>query len=293
MLISTSSAEIVSDVRYALAKQDLAAADSILNQYRSQHGVTPDMLEALSWLSRGALAAQQYDKALAYSSQTQQLVQQALKTQPLDSEPHLPIALGAAIEVQAQVMNARGERGEALAYLRKELALYRTTSIHTRIQKNINLLDLDGKPAPALDETEFLGPKPPTLAALKGKPVLLFFWAHWCGDCKIERRDISQVRREFSSQGLVVLAPTQRYGYGARGEDATPDQELRYIDEVRHKYYLDLLDVPAPVSEENLKRYGASTTPTLVLIDRHGIVRLYHPGRMSLQELEAAIRAVV
>ena len=55
----------------------------------------------------------------------------------------------------------------------------------------------------------------------------------------------------------------------------------------------DLIDMPVPVSEENLKNYGASTTPTLVLIDREGIVRMYHPGSMSTVELETAIRSVL
>jgi thiol-disulfide isomerase/thioredoxin len=251
------------------------------------------MIEALSWLGRGALAANQLDKAESYAEQTQQLVQQELKKHPLDSEEHLPLALGAAIETESQVMNARGERAQALGYLRKELALYRSTSIRARIQKNINLLDLVGKPAPALDEREYLGPKPPTMLSLLGKPVLLFFWAHWCGDCKLERRDISQIRREFADKGLVILAPTQRYGYVAGGQDASPQDELKYIDEIRHRYYLDLIDVPAPVSEEDGKLYGASTTPTLVLVDRRGIVRMYHPGRMPIEELRQAVHAVL
>ena len=86
-----------------------------------------------------------------------------------------------------------------------------------------------------------------------------------------------------------MVAPTQRYGYAARGEEVGPTDETKYIDEVRHKFYSDLLNVPAPISEENFKNYGASTTPTVVLIDRQGIVRLYHPGTMSLEELRAAL----
>ena len=64
---------------------------------------------------------------------------------------------------------------------------------------------------------------------------------------------------------------------------------MKYIDEIRHKFYPDLLNVPAPISDENFKNYGASTTPTLVLIDRQGIVRMYHPGRMTLEEIRAAV----
>jgi thioredoxin-related protein len=75
----------------------------------------------------------------------------------------------------------------------------------------------------------------------------------------------------------------------ARGEEAGPEAELKYMEQVRHVYLADLLKVPAPVSEANFQAYGASTVPTLVLIDRQGIVRLYHPGVMSLEQLRVAL----
>ena len=289
LLAAAAWANVIADVRGAIAQNNFSLGDSYIQKYRADRGITPEMLEALSWLGRGALAAKQFDRAEAYAKQTHQLALDELKKRPLDAEYHLPIALGAAIEVQSQVMNERGERSSAIEFLRKELAAYRSTSIRTRIQKNINLLGLEGKAAPALDERESLGPKPQPLATLKGKPVLLFFWAHWCGDCKQEAPILAQLEKEYASKGLVLVAPTQRYGYVARGEEAGPAEELKYIDEVRHKYYAALLDVPAPVSDENLKNYGASTTPTLVLIDRQGIVRLYHPGKMTIEELRSAL----
>ena len=43
--------------------------------------------------------------------------------------------------------------------------------------------------------------------------------------------------------------------------------------------------MPVPASEENFRVWGSSTTPTLVLIDRGGIVRLYHPGNLTYAEL--------
>jgi len=289
LLAAAAWADVVTDVRVALAKNNLPLAESLVQNYRAQKGVAPEMLEALSWLGRGSLAAKQLDQAETYAKETQRLALAELKKRPLDAEPHLPLALGAAIEVQAQIINERGQRAEAVAFLRKELALYRTTSIRARLQKNINLLSLEGKIAPALDEREFLGSKPVPLSALKGSPVLVFFWAHWCPDCKQEVAILTEIEKEYAAKHLMIVAPTQRYGYTARGEEAGPADELKYIDEVRHKFYRDLLDIPAPVSEENFKNYGASTTPTLVLIDRQGIVRLYHPGAMTLEELRAAI----
>jgi thiol-disulfide isomerase/thioredoxin len=282
-------ANIVADVRALIDHNNFTLADAMLEKYRTEHGVTPEMLEALSWLGRGSLAANQLDKAQAYAVETERLAVAQLKNRTLDAEGHLPLALGAAIEVQGQVLSAQGDRSGAVAFLRKELVAYRATSIRIRIQKNINLLSLEGKAAPALDEREYLGAKPVPLTALKSKPVLLFFWAHWCGDCKEEGPILAQIEKEYAAKRLVVVAPTQRYGYVARGEEAAPAEELKYIDEVRHKFYADLLNVPAPISEENFKNYGASTTPTLVLIDRQGIVRMYHPGRMTLEEIRAAL----
>jgi thioredoxin-related protein len=48
-----------------------------------------------------------------------------------------------------------------------------------------------------------------------------------------------------------------------------------------------------PMSEVNHLRYGVSTTPTLVLLDRVGTVRLYHPGAMSAAELEPLVSGLL
>jgi thiol-disulfide isomerase/thioredoxin len=123
--------------------------------------------------------------------------------------------------------------------------------------------------------------------------VLLFFWAHWCGDCKAEAPIITQLRSEFAPKGLAVIGPTRLYGYTAQIEHASPSDELMYIDAVRHRFYSGLLDVPVPISTYNFDVYGASTTPTLVLLDRAGKVAWYHPGAVPYNELRAEIEKVV
>ncbi len=286
-------AGIVDDVRTALAQDNFTTADSYLNSYRTQHGVTPEYIEAYSWLGRAALSSGKYDQAAAYARQTKDLALAQLKQRPLDAEPHLPLALGAALEVQAQTLAARGQHAQAVAVLEAALRTYWSTSIRARLQKNLNLLSFVGKPAPAIRGEEFLGSKPPALARLKGSPVLLFFWAHWCGDCKAEAPIITQLRTEFEPKGLTVLGPTRLYGYTAQVENAAPSDELAYIDAVRKRFYGGLLDMPVPVSKYNFDTYGASTTPTLVLLDRAGKVAMYHPGAMPYAELRAEIEKVV
>src|SRR5260370_39700127 len=144
-----------------------------------------------------------------------------LKQRPMDAEPHLPIARGAAIEIQSPVLAARGQRTQAIAVLQSALQTYGKTSIRARLQKNLNLLSLEGKPAPALRSDQNFGGKPVTLAQLKGSPVLLFFWAHWCGDCKAEAPIIAQLRSEFAPKGLAWIGATRLYEYTAHVEHAS------------------------------------------------------------------------
>src|SRR5580704_2139131 len=292
-LVTPAWAGIVEDVRTTLAQNNFSSAEAQLSSYRASSGITPEYVEAYSWMGRAALSAHQYDQAAAYAKQTSALALEQLKQRPLDAEPHLPLALGAALEVESQTLAARGQRIQAVALLHTALHTYGSTSIRARLQKNLNLLSLVGKPAPPLRDEQFLGSKPPTLAQLKGSPVLLFFWAHWCVDCKAEAPIITQLRTEFASSGLTVLGPTRLYGYTAQVEHAAPSAELAYIDAVRHRFYAGLLDMPVPLSKYNFDTYGASTTPTLVLLDRAGKVAMYHPGALPYDQLRAEIEKVV
>lgn len=281
--MSCLAADLVSDIQAATAQGDYARASRSIQIYEAQRGQTPESILALSWLGRTALAQKKYDQADRYAQDTYQRALKELKKRPLDKEPSLPLALGASLEVQAQVLAAQGKRTEAVSLLEAELGKYANTSIHARIRKNINLLSLEGKPAPALE----------TVALPKGKPALLFFWAHWCGDCRAEAPILSRLKKEYGPKGLAFVGPTQKYGYIGADENVPSRVELPHIEKIRKNYYAAVVDGPAAVSERNFLNYGVSTTPTLTLVDRGGVVRLYHPGGMTYEELKSAIEDVL
>ena len=288
----TAAAGIVEDVRFALSRNDAQTAANMLAAYRSQRGVDAEYVDALSWLGRAELAAEDLNQANKTAQETQKLALQLLNSSKLDQQPHLANGLGAAFEVQAQALSKQGQTQKAVLLLRQAIRTYGQTSIRARLQKNLNLLVLLGKPAPPLAITEYLGAKPRPLSALKGSVVLLFFWAHWCSDCKAEEPVIARLQAELP-RDFVVVAPTQRYGYAGSQDHITPQQEKQYIEAVRQRYYSQLSGVAVPISKQNFDLYGASTTPTLVLLARNGNVALYHPGAMAYGDLHSEIEKLL
>ena len=284
---------LVAYVEMAVEQGDLATAYGLVAQFRRQAGDTPEVLEALSWIARGELSAGHPDEALKKADEVKRLCEEALGNRKLDDEPHLPLALGAAYEVQAQVLNENHQRTEAVSLLQSAARKWHGTSIVARLQKNLNILTLEGKPMPLLRTSEWIGAKPVAEPTLRGRVVLLFFWAHWCPDCKAEAPILKQLGTEFEPKGLVIIGPTRLYGYTPGDEHAGAAEEKAFIEKVYARFYSEIPNLQVPVGEMNFERFGASTTPTIVLVDRHGIVKLYHPGLMDEASLRTAVEPLL
>jgi thiol-disulfide isomerase/thioredoxin len=278
------SAQLVPYVQALVTRGDMPDAQNLTAQFRRQYGSTPEALAAMSWLARGELNARQYDKAMTDAEEVERLVKSSLGARKLDGDPYSPLALGTSYEVQAQALVALKRRSEALQLLQNAERDWRGSSILGRLQKNVLLLTLVGHPMPEIRGV------PNTW---RGKPVLLFFWAQWCPDCKVDGPIIAKLATEFEPKGLVVIAPTRFYGYTATAENVSPADEKRVIDEVFQRYYSIIPNAIVPIDESNFDRFGASTTPTIVVADRQGIVRLYHPGFMDENSLRAGIVAAI
>jgi thiol-disulfide isomerase/thioredoxin len=284
-LTANAAGELVRLVRLKLSAGDLASAVSAVEDYKEKHGVDAEYLDAMGWLARGAEMLRLPDAAAAYVAE--------LRREIREEKPDLVIPLGAAIEVEGKLRAAREGRGSALRFLEEEFARAKDVALRSRIRKNINLLSLEGQPAPDFNKTDFIGTEPPALAELKGKPALLFLWAHWCGDCKAQAGMLSRVSRKYRAQGLVVIAPTRYYGTGAENKPATPAEEKAHMAKVWAESYAGLEGVPILIDTGAMAQYGVSSTPTYALIDRKGLVRFYSPTRLSEAELSRRIEAVL
>ena len=96
------------------------------------------------------------------------------------------------------------------------------------------------------------------LRDLRGKVVLLNFWATWCPTCRFEMPSMEALQKEFSDQGLVVLAIDFREG----------PKEIRSFYKEHNLSLRALLDPDA----EAFARYEAWSLPTTFVIDKRGYI---------------------
>jgi thiol-disulfide isomerase/thioredoxin len=290
--LQAQPADLIAQLKkLAFAGQAAAARDLAESQRPRYRLGDPALLEALSWVGRAGVVAKDWDIAGKYATETYEAASRLAAARGVDSLPELATALGASIEVLGKTYDATGGRAAATQFLHDERDKYRGTSIETRIQKNYLLISIEGKPMPALAADRFIGTPMPL--DTEGKVALFYFWAHWCSDCKAQKPALLELHRRYAERGLTIVGPTHLFGYAAGGRPASPAEEIAYIEGPWQAQY-PLPDwMLKPLSQENWSNFGVSTTPTLVLTGRDGIVRLYHPGKMTLSELEAAVEPLL
>jgi cytochrome c biogenesis protein CcmG/thiol:disulfide interchange protein DsbE len=135
-----------------------------------------------------------------------------------------------------------------------------------------------GQPAPDFALQDLQG-RTWKLSALRGKVVLLNFWATWCGPCRVEIPDFLKVYRERRKQGFEII--------GVSIDHMGVDVVKKFVEN-------NDIDYPVAMSTKELTQvYGHPTSiPTTFIIDRQGKLHSRHVGAMSAAALDAALKPV-
>ena len=150
----------------------------------------------------------------------------------------------------------------ALAIFVIALAMYLMT------QKPPGLGD-NGKRAPAPDVTLVLEPgaKSVPLSSLKGKVVLLDFWATWCGPCKMSIPELERVYKKYQGKGVEVI--------GVSVDQPISQPQIPEVQKALGMTYPIMIAMKAP---DILKKYATGSIPALYVIDKQGDIRVVNQG---------------
>jgi cytochrome c biogenesis protein CcmG/thiol:disulfide interchange protein DsbE len=136
-----------------------------------------------------------------------------------------------------------------------------------------------GTPAPAFDLPRLTGPGRVSLASLRGRPVIVNFWASWCGPCREEFPQFHQLAAERAGSDLAIVGITFRdIPSDARGFARDHGGTWTFVkggDE-------------DPVA----RAYGVRSPPQTFFIDRRGVIRARAYGPPSKAALDAEVTRI-
>ena len=278
-------------LRFKISAGDLPSAESVLEVHRASKGEDAEYVLGLAWLARGAALLGDWPAASRYAKAAREIAASRLGNPPdWQHNSEAQYALGTAIEVESQALVQAGRKADAIRLLDESARAHSQApyNLRARIAKRRNQIELVGQKAPEIRSPEKIGPSFESVAALKGKPIVVYLWWEACGDCKAQAAAFRRTVEKYAPKGVAFVAPTRYYG-----EEAERAEEKGKIEKAWNEVYGLSSTVAVPISDEAMLRYGVSATPTFVFVDSGGVVRQYLPYRMTEERLASEIEALL
>lgn len=286
-------------VLYATAKNLIPEAEEAADAFaRNQPQNLLEWFGIETLIAEASRKSKDYQRMLKHAQQMQKVAMLAVVDKKFNTVKRDDLLFKSA-SATSEAYQQLGKKDAAIAVIVELRKLAMTIPSGNLLRfANIRLASLDksidprggfddeslvARELPDIVATQWIDQAPVKLSDLRGRVVLIDFWAHWCGPCRVTFPKLQRWHDSYKDKGLVILGVTNYFG-NVEGRKVTRAEELAYLRTFKKA---NRLPYGFAVSDSGINdmNYGVFSIPTSFLIDRQGRVRYISLG-VSPQEIE-------